>query len=74
MVDLKKDEVCDEIDKKKSELEQNILIVDLKVILQVHPDQDYGVQGVLKPLIVLLCSRKMTLIHLASFIAHKNGL
>jgi hypothetical protein len=33
MVDLKKDEVCDEIDKKKSELEQNILIVDLKVIL-----------------------------------------
>ena len=33
MVDLKKDEVCGEIDKKKSELEQNILIVDLKVIL-----------------------------------------
>lgn len=50
MVDLKRDDVAEEIDRKKIEIKGGqILACDIKLICTVHPDQDLGAYGVLRP-------------------------
>ncbi len=67
------DEICKLIDRKIKKLDRRIPKADLKLVIRLHSDQDFGSQGLLLPRLSLMCSRDMTFIHLSTLLAHKNG-
>lgn len=50
MISLELDEVINELIQKKTTVKGGSMYgIDLKVICKLHPDQDFGLYGVLKP-------------------------
>lgn len=67
------DEMCKLVDRKIKKLDRRISKTDLKLVIRLHPDQNFGPQGLLLPRMALMCSRDMSFVHLSTLLSHKNG-
>jgi hypothetical protein len=68
------DEIVKLIERKIKKFDRKLKEADIKVVIRLHDEQTLGETGLLLPKLAIMCSRDMTLIHLSTLMAQKNGM